>query len=67
MSLCRLPNLIEIAKSVPGPVLDTFYRPLLIELGPLDSTLSFWHFSCFSDVQPSPSESQLSITGVCIG
>jgi hypothetical protein len=67
MSLCHLPDLIEIVKSVPGPVLDTFYQPPLIKLGPPDSTMSFWHFSWFTDVKPISSEIVFSSRGVCIG
>jgi hypothetical protein len=48
ISLCHLSDLIEVAKSVPGPILDTFYHSLLIRLGPPDSTC---HFGTIVDFQ----------------
>jgi hypothetical protein len=60
--LCHLSDFIEIARSVPCPVLGTFYRPPLIKLGPPNSTchvctlVGFWTWNLAPQKLPFRSE-----------
>ena len=41
MSLCRLSDLMQIVKSLPGLVLDIFIPPPVIEIGPPTAGCNF--------------------------